>query len=169
MKRFLLFLALVSSLSSFADSSPSPRWETKTLTEAVEYITNNFSYQCDLEVKSKRKMFFNCTTDNAMVFVKVKLRPGTDPFAERVEKATFEFLNSEDGKYTITKAYDALFLKFSYSCGMEWKVTRLGKMKSKHECDVKELGKLKVETTTNPIVVRGVRNTVQEFTVTFSR
>ena len=169
MKRFLLFLALVSSLSSFADSSPSQRWETKTLTEAVEYITNNFSYQCDLEVKSKRKMFFNCTTDNAMVFVKVKLRPGTDPFAERVEKATFEFLNSEDGKYTITKAYDALFLKFSYSCGMNWKVTRLGKMKSKHECDVKELGKLKAETTMNPILVRGVRNTVQEFTVTFTR
>ena len=169
MKRFLLFLALVSSLSSRADSSPSQRWETKTLTEAVEYITNNFSYQCDLEVKSKRKMFFTCTTDNVMVFVKVKLRPGTDPFAERIEKATFEFLNSEDGKYTITKAHDALWSKFSYSCGVDIKITRLGKGKLKHECDVKELGKLKVETTTNPIVVRGVRNTIEEFTVTFSR
>tara|TARA_B100000925_G_scaffold142662_1_gene106864 strand:+ start:2345 stop:2854 length:510 start_codon:yes stop_codon:yes gene_type:complete len=169
MKRFLLFLALVSSLSSFADSSPSKRWPTKTLTEVVEYITNNFSYQCDLEVKSKRKMFFNCTTENAMVFVKVKLRPGTDPFAERIEKATFEFLNSEDGKYSITKAHDVLWSKFSYSCGVDVKITRQGKGKFKHDCNVKELGKLKVETTTNPVVVGGVKNGVEEFIVTFSR
>ena len=104
-----------------------------------------------------------------MVFIKVKLRPGTDPFADRVEKATFEFLNSEDGKYTITKAHDALWSKFSYSCGVDIKITRLGKGKLKHECDVKELGKLKVETTTNPIVVGGVKNRVEEFIVTFSR
>ena len=104
-----------------------------------------------------------------MVFIKVILKPGSDPFPYRVEKATFEFLNSDDGKYTITEAHDALWSKFSYSCGVDIKITRIGKRKLKHECNVKELGKLKVETIMNPIVVRGVKNTIQEFTVTFTR
>ncbi len=165
MKKLLLLLTLVTSLSSLGQS-----WHNETITfdDAMEYIQQNFSYHCGMQIKSKRKMFFNCTTDNAMTFIKVKLNPGEGDIADRVEKVTFEFLNSEDGKYTITDAYNNLVAKFSYVCGVnKMRTTRNGKRKSKWDCKVKKLGTLAVELTLSS--TNGVSDSVEEFKVTFTK
>ena len=85
-KLLVLLLTLISSLSSFGHS-----WhgEKKTLADAMEYIQTNYSYHCGMEMKSKRKMFFNCTTDNSMTFIKVKFKPGKEDITDRVQKVTF--------------------------------------------------------------------------------
>ena len=165
MKKLLVLITLFSSLSSFGQSWHS---EIVTFDDAMAYIQQNFSYHCGMEIKSKRKMFFNCTSDNAMTFVKVKLKPSEESVTDRVEKVTFEFLNSEDGQYTITDAYNNLVSKFSYVCGIDkMKTMRNGKSKFKYDCKVKKFGNLVVELKLNS--TNGVSDSVEEFKVTFSR
>ena len=165
MKKLLLLLTLLSSLSSFGQSWHS---ETVTFDDAMEYIQQNFSYHCGIEIKSKRKMFFNCTSDNAMTFVKVKLKPGEGSITDRVEKVTFEFLNSEDGQYTITDAYNNLVSKYSHVCGIDkLRTMRKGKSKFKFDCKVKKFGNLVVELKLNS--ANGVSDSVEEFKVTFTK
>lgn len=165
MKKLLLLLTLISSLPSFGQSWHS---ETKTLADALEYIQENYSYHCGMEMKSKRKMFFNCTSDNAMTFITVKLKPGKGNITERVQKVTFDFLNSEDGKYTITNAFQNLYSTFSHVCGAKKvKVLANGNVKSKFDCKVKHLGELVVETEVNS--KPGLNNSVEEFKVIISK
>ena len=165
MKKLLVLLTLISSLSSFGHS-----WhgEKKTLADAMEYIQQNYSYHCGMETKSKRKMFFNCTTDNSMTFIKVKLKPGKGDITDRVQKVTFDFLNSEDGQYTITDAYRNIYSTFSHLCGAKKaKVLANGNVKSKWGCQVQHLGRLEVETEVS--LVFGDVNPVKEFKVTFTK
>ena len=87
MKKLLVLITLLSSLSSFGQSWHS---ETVTFDDAMEYIQQNFSYHCGMEIKSK-KMFFNCTSDNAMTFVKVKLKPGEKVSQTELKKLHLNF------------------------------------------------------------------------------
>ena len=165
MKKLLVLITLLSSLSSFGQSWHS---ETVTFDDAMEYIQQNFSYHCGMEIKSKRKMFFNCTTDNSMTFIKVKLKPGKGDITDRVQKVTFEFLNSEDGQYTITDAYRNIYSTFSHLCGAKKaKFLVNGNVKSKWGCQVQHLGRLEVETEVS--LIFGEVNPVKEFKVTFTK
>ena len=151
MKKILVSLLLFSSLAALSNTSLDRYTETKTLMEVLNYIQQNYSFQCGMKIKSKRKMFFNCTSSNAMTFIKIKTKPGKSELGERVEKVTINFLNSEDGKYTIADTLSGLQESFSYVCGAEkMKFMRNGKIKSKWNCNVKELGDLIVELKMNP-------------------
>lgn len=170
MKKLLLLLALVSSLSSHANSS-SMNYEsdnTTTFEQSLEYIQRNLSFNCGMNIKSKRKMYFNCTSDNAMTFVEVRLKPGDDRLSKRVQKVKINFLNSEDGDYTIANAVMELKRKYPSKCFIKrGRYTHKGKLKGKWSCHVENLGNVIIEDTIN---LRATGDKIwEEFSVTISK
>ena len=113
-------------------------------------------------------MYFNCKTDNSMTFIEVSLKPEDDPITKRVEKVKFNFLNSEDGKYTISGAIQELENNFPWKCDIKkGRYTIKGKLKGTWNCNIENIGDVVIKDTVN--LSAKFENMYEEFSVTISK
>lgn len=166
MKNISLIFTIIFSVATFANTSSDRYSEEKSLTEVIEFIQDNLSYSCGVEIKSKRKTILDCKTDYSKTRVTVKTEPGVEDFNEKVREIRIKFLNDEEGDYSIVRSLEGLQNRFSYVCGMnKMKRTIRGKIKTDWNCNVRGLGDLVVEMKMNPSEESSER--FEELSITF--
>ena len=75
MKNLIILLSILLSANSFSCDDRYGEGQSRSLIEIVDRLQSKFSYRCGINKFTKRKVIYDCKSDNAHALVTVKKNP----------------------------------------------------------------------------------------------
>ena len=137
MKNLIIFLSILLNANSFSCDDRYGEGQSRSLIEIVDSLQSKFSYRCGINKFTKRKVIYDCKSDNAHALVTLKKNPKINDFGEGLESLKIDFKESKDFpdlNESVNNVLSNIELQISFSCGVDVLKNRRSSLKAKSDC-----------------------------------